>query len=147
MCACHSHRPSVFSFFNMVTSENNKTPGGKPQQLIGWRRGIGCECEKTDMILCVYWGLRVHIISFTSNKIGTFEQLCHIIKSKIVKGYKSHFPFRNGLCLSRWLNPSPSAVNPTFPVHKKANSSSHFTPSGPSIDNIRKWGLISEIKH
>ena len=41
----------------------------------------------------------------------------------------------------------PSAVNPIFPVHKKANPSSHFTPSGPSIDNIRKWGLISEIKH
>ena len=31
-----------------------KDPGEKPQQLIGWRRGIGCECEKTDMILCVY---------------------------------------------------------------------------------------------
>ena len=63
-----------------------KDPGGMPQQLIGWRRGIGCECEKTDVILCVYWGLRVHIISFTSRKIGTFEQMCHIIKSNIVRG-------------------------------------------------------------
>ena len=123
-----------------------KDPGNKPQQLIGWRRGIGCECEKTDMILFVYCGLRVHTISFTYKK-NTLEQLCHIIKSKILKGQKSYFPFRNGLCLSHWLNPSPSAVNPIFPVHKKANPSSHFTPSGPYIDNIRKRGLISKIKH
>ena len=52
-------------FFQYGDLRKQKDPGDKPQQLIGWRRGIGCECEKTDMILCVYWGLRVHIISFT----------------------------------------------------------------------------------
>ena len=31
------------------------------------------------------------------------------------------------LSLSQWLNPSPSAVNPIFSVHKKANPNSHFT--------------------
>ena len=33
------------------------------------------------------------------------------------------------LSLSLWLNPSPSAVNPIFSVHKKANPNSHFTLS------------------
>ena len=51
--------------------------------------------------------------------MGTLKQLCHIIKSKIVKGQKSHFPFRNGLCLFQWLNASPSAVNPIFQYIKR----------------------------
>ena len=57
-----SQRLLIFQYGDL---RKQKDPGNKPQQLIGWRWGVGCECEKTDMILCVYWGLRVHIISFT----------------------------------------------------------------------------------
>ena len=49
-----------------------------------------------------------------------------------MKGEKSHSHFRNCQSLSQWLNPSPSTVNPTFVEHKRANPSSHFTPSEPS---------------
>ena len=35
-----------------------------------------------------------------------------------MKGEKLVSHLRNCLALSKWLNPSPSAVNPIFPVHK-----------------------------
>ena len=35
------------------------------------------------------------------------------------KEEKSHSPFRNILCLSQWLNPSPSAVNPVSQCIKR----------------------------
>ena len=53
------------SRFSICDLRKQKDPGDEPQWLIGWWRGIGCECKETDMILCVYWGLRIHIISFT----------------------------------------------------------------------------------
>ena len=55
-------RRLVFQYGDL---RKQKDPGDKPQQLIGRRRGIGCECEKTGTILGVYWGVRVRIISFT----------------------------------------------------------------------------------
>ena len=35
------------------------------------------------------------------------------------KEEQSHSPFRNVLCLSQWLNPSPSAVNPVSQCIKR----------------------------
>ena len=58
----------------------------------------------------VYW----YRILFLLSEIGTCEQSCQIIYSKIVKGEISHSQFRNCLFLSQWLNPSPSVVNPIF---------------------------------
>ena len=52
-----------------------------------------------------------------------------------LKGFKNIYPipiltfFSHSQC----LNPGPSALNPIFPGQQKANPSSHFTPSGPSV--------------
>ena len=82
------------------------------------------------MILCVY------ILFHLYKKDGTFQQLCQILQLKIVKGKKSHSHFRIVYpFLPQWLNPSPSAVNPIFPVH--------FTPSGLSIKQISIFNIIS----
>ena len=79
---------------------------------------------------------------FYLKKNGTLEQLCHIIKSKIVKGEKSHhFPFRNDLYLSQWSNPSPSVVNPIFPVYKKARHCFYFSVSTTYITRLR--GIVN----
>ena len=37
---------------------------------------------------------------------------------------------------SQWPNPSPSNPNPIFPGKKWVNPSSHFTPSGPSYNEL-----------
>ena len=50
------------------------------------------------------------------------------------------------LSLSLWLNPSPSAVNPIFSVHKKTNPNSHFTLSQPFLVDWCKWGFFAVFK-
>ena len=104
--------------------------------------------------MCLLRSTCTYYFFYLKKKIGTLEQLCHIIKSKIVKGQKSHFPFRNCLCLSQWLNPSPSAVNPIFPVYKKANPSSHrqdplqiMSENGDLFQksNIKKQNPVEEV--
>ena len=50
------------------------------------------------------------------------------------------------LSLSLWLNPSPSAVNPIFSVHKKTNPNSHFTLSQSYLVDWCKWGFFAVFK-
>ena len=86
--------------------------------------------NKTDMILCVYWGLLVqNFISFNLNR--------HIWA-------KSNSHCRKRFFLSQCSNPSLSAVNPIFKVQKKENPSSHFIPSGPSISCLNR--ILESLK-
>ena len=93
-------------------------------ELGGMQRGR----ENIDS-MCLLRSIDVEFYFLFFKKIVSFEQLYQIIVSETGKEEKSHSHFRNCLSLSQRLNPTPSAVNPIFPVQKKANPSSHFTPS------------------
>ena len=56
-----------------------------------------------------YYFFRQTWANVSNNKVEYSEE----------KEEKSHSPFRNVLCLSQWLNPSPSAVNPVSQCIKR----------------------------
>ena len=101
-CPCHSPDNKLLNWPDQLTV----------LRLVAWDTKAK---NKTDLMLCVtevYW---YRILFPLSQRIGTCEQSCQIIYSKIVKGEISHFQFRNCLSLSQWLNPRPNEVNPIFP--------------------------------
>ena len=67
----------------------------------------------------------------------------NVVENRERRETHSHFYC---LFLSLWLNPSPSAVNPIFSVHKKANPNSHFTLSQPFLVDWCKWGFFAVFK-
>ena len=56
-----------------------------------------------------YYFFRQTWANVSNNKVEYSEE----------KEEKSHSPFRNVLCLSQWLNPSPSAINPVSQCIKR----------------------------
>ena len=59
--------------------------------------------------------------------------------------YISQSHFKILFPIPTFTHPSPKKANPNFPVTKKANPSSHFTPSLPSVNvkMLQKQGSLT----